>query len=158
MADVVVILLVVLPALLTYFLKSNGAVVFLGLCGGYVAAALAGNELADTLSGGNFSLRNTDLDLLFMFFPMAFGIFLTTGAIRGKSRVVMHAIAAGLAGALFVVAGAFFLNISLHLGLEDTKIWPQLRHVQSYIAGAGVLYSLLLIWFFSRSAHSGKKH
>lgn len=156
MADFVIVLLIALPATLVYFLKSNGAVVFLALCAGYVAAALAGNELADSLSASDFKLRNTDLDLLFMFLPLAFSIFLTSGAVAGKSRVVMHAIAAGLAGALFVVAGAFFLNISLHLSLEDTKIWPQLRHAQSYIAGGGALYALILLWFFSK--HPLKKH
>jgi len=156
MADAVIVLLVVLPALLTYFLKSNGAIVFLALCGGYVAASLSGNELANTLSGGDFNLRNTDLDLLFMFLPMAFSIFITTGAISGSSRVIMHTVAAALAGALFVVAGAFFLNISLHLSLDNTHIWPQLRRTESYIAGLGVLYSLVLIWFFSK--HKDKKH
>jgi hypothetical protein len=156
MSDVVVVLLVLLPALLTYFLRSNGALVFMSVCAGYVAASLAGNELAGSLSGSSFSLRNTDLDLLFMFLPLAFTIFLTTGAVAGKSRVLMHAIAAGLAGALLVVAGAFFLNISLHLSLEGTTVWPQLRRAESIIAGGGALYSLLLIWFFSH--HRGKKH
>jgi hypothetical protein len=107
------------------------------------------------LSSGSFSLRNTDLDLLFMFLPLAFSIFFTTGAINGKARIVMHAVAAGLAGALFVVAGAFFLNISLHLGLSDTHVWPQLRRAESFLAGGGTLYALLLVWFFSK--HSAKK-
>jgi len=156
MADIVVVLLVLAPAGLTYFLKSNGAMVFLSLCAGYVAAQLAGNELSDLLSDGSFALRNTDLDLLFMFLPMAFSVFLTTGAISGQSRAIAHALAAGAAGALFVVAGAFFLNISLHLGLDGTHVWPLLRRAESWLAGGGALYSLVLVWFFSR--HTGRRH
>jgi hypothetical protein len=83
-------------------------------------------------------------------------VFITTGAISGRGRIVMHSISSALAGALFVVAGAFFLNISLHLSLDGTHVWPFLRRAESYIAGIGVLYSLILIWFFSK--HSKKKH
>lgn len=155
MADIVVVLLILGPAGLTYFLHSNGALVFLSVCGGYMAAALAGNEISDTLSNGSFNLRNTDIDLLFMFLPMALTVFLTTGAASGR-RAGLQAIAAGLAGALFVVAGAAFLNTSLHLSLESTALWPQLSRASSFIAGGGVLYSLILVWFFSQ--RRDKKH
>ncbi|HVO86346.1 MAG TPA: hypothetical protein VMT23_01260 [Candidatus Binatia bacterium] len=156
MADFLIVLLVAVPALFTYFLRSNGAVVFLSVCAGYTAASLAGNEVASSLSGTNFSVRNTDIDLLFMFLPMAFSIFFTTGAIGGKSKIIMHCLAAGLAGALFVTAAAPFLNISLHLGLEGTHIWPALRSAKSWLAAGGALYSLVLVWFFS--GKSSKKH
>ncbi len=156
MADAVVVLFIVVPAVLTYFLKSNGGVVFLSVCAGYVMASLSGNELSSTLSTTSFKIRNTDIDLLFMFLPMAFSIFFTAWWVSGKTKIIMHALASALAGALFVTAAAPFLGISLHLNLEDSTLWAPLRSAESYIVGLGSLYSLILIWFFSK--HSTKKH
>ncbi|HET9850130.1 MAG TPA: hypothetical protein VFP35_00655 [Candidatus Saccharimonadales bacterium] len=159
MADGVILLLILVPAFLTYFLRSNGAIVFLSVCAGFTSASLAGNEVASTLSSANLNLRSTDVDLLFMFLPMAFSVFLTARSVSGKAKTTLHAIAAGVAGALFVVAGAPFLNISLHLGLDGTHIWSPLRSAESYLAAGGSLYSLVLIWFFSKNRHASKnKH
>jgi hypothetical protein len=155
-ADIVLASLIIGPMLLTYFLRSNGALVYLSVCAGYVAAALASNELATTLSSSNFKLRNTDIALLLMFIPMALTIFLTSRAVSGQAKIIMHTVAAGLAGALFILSGTAFLNISLHLNLSETQTWPLLSSGQSLIAGLGSIYCLVIIWFFSK--RSDKKH
>lgn len=157
MADIFLGALILVPAILTFFLRSNGAIVFLAVCGGYVASMLAANDASDLLASSSFKLRNTDLSLLFMFLPMAFAIFLTSRAISGQSKVIAHAVAAGLAGALFILAGTVFLNISLHLNLGSTTLWRFLSSGQSAIAAGGTLYALILIMFFSKASHS-KKH
>jgi hypothetical protein len=156
MTDIILGVLIVVPALLTFFLKSNGGVVFLSVCAGYVMAIWSGNEVANLLSGTNFKVRNTDVDLLFLFLPMAFSVFMTARAVSGKSKTIMHAVAAAGAGAVFVITGTPFINLSLHLNLSDTKIWPVLSSAQAYIVGIGVIYSLILMWFFSKP--SNKKH
>jgi len=156
MNDVFVVALVLLPALLTYFLRSNGGLIFLSVCAGYTVSILAGSEVAETLSGTDFKVRSTDIDLLFIFLPMAFSIFLTSMSVSGKSRILMHTVGAGLAGALFIIATAPFLNISLHLNLNDSNLWPVLRSTKSYVASGGAVYAFLLVWFFSK--HKDKKH
>ncbi|MDB5160645.1 MAG: hypothetical protein JWO96_25 [Candidatus Saccharibacteria bacterium] len=156
MADILLGILIFVPALLTFFLKSNGAVIFLAVCAGYVASSLAGTDVANLLSNSNFKVRNTDVYLIFLFLPMAFSIFLTALAVTGKPKLIMHTIAAAAAGAVFVLAAAPFINISLHLNLTEAKSWHALSGAQSYLAGGGALYSMILIWFFSKN--SSKKH
>jgi hypothetical protein len=157
MIDVVVGLLIVGPALFTFILKSNGALAFLAVCAGYVAATLSGNEVSDLLSNTDFKIRNTDINLLYLFLPMAFTIFLTTKAVSTKLKVYLHTLAAALAGALLVIAAAPFMSISLHMNMGDSAIWKVLSSAQSFIAAGGALYCLLLVWFFS-SKHNSKKH
>ena len=156
MTNIVLAILVLVPAGITFIFRSSGALTFLALCGGYVAAAMAGNDLADTISKSGPHVKNSDIDLLFLVVPVVLTLVFTMGSVSKKSKVLMQTAAALLAGALLAISSGPFLNASTNISTYNSSLWMNLQRGQSYIAAAGVLYSLILVWFFN--GKSSKKH
>ena len=156
MADVVLAILILSPAVTVFFLKSSGALAFLSVCAGYVACTLAGNNLAELINKSGLRLKNTDVDLLFLIAPLVLTLMFTAKAHMFQTKRIMQTVAGFGAGALLALTATPFLSISTGLDFSHSQIWPVVQSAQSYIVGLGALYALILVWFFNGQSH--KKH
>ena len=160
MADALLATLVLLPAVLTLILKSNAAVSFLALCGGFAVITLSGSDIEHLIGKTKItSLTSNDVSLILLIVPLLLTLLLTYKAAPGNKQRLLQAIPALCAGGLLAAVAAPMFSDSLNTNLPDSQFWKELQNAQSYIVGAGLLASLLLIWsasFINSRPH--KKH
>jgi hypothetical protein len=161
MPEALLATLVLLPAVLTFLLKSNAAVSFLALCGGFTVITLSGSDVQHLLGKTKItSLTSNDLDLILLVLPLLLTLLFTFKSATSKQLRVLHIIPALCAGALLAIVAAPMFNEALNTDFTKISAWRTMQDVQSYIIGAGLLLSLLLIWTsgFSHTKKHGKKH
>jgi hypothetical protein len=163
MSDALLAVLILLPAVLAFFMKSNAAIAFLALCGGFAAITLSGSDI-DHLVGQTkiTSLTSNNVDLALLLLPLLLTLLLTFRSAASKNSRYFSLIPALCAGGLLAAVAGPMFNDSLQINVTGSSFWKQLKDAQSYIVGIGLLASLLLIWSggFShgRSHGRGKKH
>jgi len=163
MSDALLAVLILLPPVLTFFLKSNAAIAFLALCGGFAAITLSGSDI-DHLVGQTkiTSLTSNNVDLALLLAPLLLTLLLTFRSVTSKNGRYFSIVPALCAGGLLAVVAAPMFNDALGTNVTDSKFWHDLQNAQSYVVGIGLLSSLLLVWSsgFShgRSRGHGKKH
>lgn len=163
MSDALLAVLILLPAVITFLLKSNAATAFLALCGGFAAITLSGSDI-DHLVGQTkiTSLTSNKVDLALLLLPLLVTLLLTLGSSTSKNSRYFSLIPALCAGGLLAAVAGPMFNDVLQSNVTSSPFWKQLKDVQSYIVAAGLLASLLMVWSsgFShgRSHKHGKKH
>jgi hypothetical protein len=158
MTEVLLIILVLLPAVMTFLLKSNAAVAFLALCGGFTLLTLSGSDIEHLVGKTRItSLTSNNVDLALLALPLLLTLILTYRSITHKKRRYLQLIPALCAGGLLAVIAAPMLNSALATDFSNSAFWKNLHNAQTYIAAAGLLASLLLIWAGGLPHHS-KKH
>jgi hypothetical protein len=85
MADALLAVLILFPAVLTFLLKSNAALGFLALCGGFAATTLSGSDI-DHLVGQTriTSLTSNNVDLALLSVPLLFTLLFTFRSVTSK--------------------------------------------------------------------------
>lgn len=159
MDTILFIVIIFVPVALAYFLRSNGALAFLALCGGFTAMTLSGSDIQQIVDKTRItSLSSSNVDLGLLIIPLLLTLLLTPKSAPTKSLwKALHIACAVLAGGLLaIVAAPMFGNI-LNIDYSSSTIWKDLVRAQSYIIGIGLLLSLLLIWLNSPKGAS-KKH
>jgi hypothetical protein len=161
MADVLLIILILLPAVLAFLLKSDAALAFLALCGGFAATTLSGSDIQHLVGHTKVtSLTSNNVELTLLAVPLLFTLLFSFKTVSGKSRryfMLKPALCAG--GLMAIVAGPMFSDV-LNSSVTDSQFWAKLKDAQSFVVGIGLLASLVLVWSGSL-AHSrshGKKH
>ncbi len=161
MADVLLAILILLPAVLTLFLKSNAALGFLALCGGFAAITLSGSDIQHLVGQTKItSLTSNDVDLGLLLAPLLLTLLLTFKSLSGKLQPLLQVLPALCAGGLLAVVAGPMFNSALNVDITSSPFWKDLQNIESYIVGLGLLSSLLLVWSASVGhvkAHS-KKH
>jgi hypothetical protein len=158
MSDALLATLILLPAALTFVLKSNAAVGFLALCGGFAAITLSGSDIEHLLGQTKItSLTSNNVDLALLILPLLLTLLFTYKSVPSKGRRYFSMLPALCAGGLLAVVAAPMLSDALQTNLSSSAFWHDLQNIQSYIVGAGLLASLLLIWSGGLGKH-GKKH
>ena len=161
MADALLATLILLPAVLAFFLKSNAALGFLALCGGFAAITLSGSDIQHLVGQTKItSLTSNDVDLALLAAPLFLTLLFTYGSGGAKNQRFAQLVPALLAGGLLAVVAAPMFNQILNVDITQSPIWKDLQKIESYIVGIGLLASLLLVWaggFSHAKAHS-KKH
>jgi hypothetical protein len=163
MAQALLAVLILLPAVLAFLMKSNAAIAFLALCGGFAAITLSGSDI-DHLVGQTkiTSLTSNNVDLALLLLPLLLTLVLTFRSAGSKNSRYFNLLPALCAGGLLAAVAGPMFNDVLQTSVTDAPFWKQLKDAQSYIVGAGLLSSLFLIWAggFShgRSHKHGKKH
>lgn len=157
MPNALLAVLILLPAALTFLLKSNAAIAFLALCGGFAATTLSGSDI-DHLVGQTkiTSLTSNNVDLALLLLPLLLTLLLTLRSNTSKSSRYFSLVPALCAGGLLAAVAGPMFNDVLQTSVTDSAFWKQLKDAQSYIVGAGLLVSLLLVWA-SGFSH-GKSH
>ena len=156
MADIILAALIFLPALITYFLKSNAALSFLALCGAFTLITLGSAELKDLTGQLNIQVDASTLNLIVLVVPLLATLLLTRKAFSGQLKTVMHLATALCAGGLLALVSVPLLNASARTNFADSWGWANLQKIQVPLIAAGFLLSLILVWF--NKARHGKKH
>lgn len=159
MAVALLVTLLLLPAVLAYLLRSNAAVSFLALCGGFAVSTLSGSDIEHLFGKTRItSLTSDDLSLLLLSLPLVFSLLFTLRAIASRGLRLAHVVPAVCAGGLLAAVAAPTFSDALNINLAHSPFWKDLQSAQSYIVGAGLLASLLLVWSggFSHARSHGK--
>jgi hypothetical protein len=160
MSEVLLAVLVFLPVVLTYLLKSNAALAFLTLCGGFSVITLSGSDIEHLFGKTKItSLTSNDIDLILLLAPLILTLLLTFRAVLSNKLRIVHLIPAVCAGALLATVAGPMLSDVVNSDISKLTAWKSLQDAQSWVVGAGLLVSLLLIWTSGFShAKSHKKH
>jgi hypothetical protein len=159
MADVLLVVLVLLPAVLTFFLRSNAALAFLALCGGFAAITLSGSDIQHLIGQTKItSLTSNNVDLALLVVPLLFTLLFTYRSVSSKNGRYFSIIPALCAGGLLAIVAAPMFSDALQINVTASKFWHDLQNAQSYIVGIGLLASLLLIWTGGFKPGHSKKH
>jgi hypothetical protein len=159
MTDAVLAVLILLPLLITFFLKSNAALGILALTGGYALESLAGSDVHNGLINMNMGgLRQVDVDLLLILLPLILTLLLTGRSWQGRSKMITNCLGALAAGIMLVIISLPFLGAIVNLDLFNSKVWPLLQHIQAPAIIFGVTYALVLTWLSRGKEHKKHKH
>ena len=156
-------LLIGLPALGIFGLRSNAAVVFLAVCAGSILLKYVGEDATLVLSSfaphASFVLQEV-LDIILLLLPAVLTTIFLRKSMSGPKAVIniIPAIAAGCLIALSVVP---LLSEITRNNIMATHLWSLLTQFQDFIVGVGILTSLLLLWGSQKkhkSDHKKKGH
>ena len=155
MADIALAVLVFLPLMLTYFLKSNAAMGFIVLCVGFVLSTSVIGDLKHLLSQTNLTVTNDTLAVILIALPLLLTLLLTR---HGHSRgpLFIAQLAAALAAGALLALSIGPLITSTQFDVTSSGAWKDLTNVQAAVIGIGSLISLLLIW--AGDFRHAKKH
>jgi len=159
MDTILFVVLILLPACLAFLLRSNGALAFLAVCGGFTAMSLSGSDIEQLFGKTKItSLTSSNVDLILLIAPLLLTLLLTHKSAPSQTHWrVIHTVCSLLAGGLLAVVAAPIVSSILNTNYSNSPVWKNLQSAQGYVIGAGLLLSLLVIWFGSPK-HSGKKH
>jgi hypothetical protein len=161
MTEVLLAVLILLPAVLTFLLKSNAAMGFLALSGGFAAITLSGSDIQHLIGQTKItSLTSNNVDLALLLVPLLGTLVFTYKSVTSKNGRYFSIVPALCAGGLLAVVAAPMLSDALQTNVTDSKFWHDLQNTQSYVVGIGLLTSLLLVWAggFGHGRPHGKKH
>ncbi len=155
MASVILIALMFGPAVLSFFLRSNGALAFLSLG----SASLLVTYVSDGLSRlidktAKIYWAASSLSLTLIILTLVLTLLLTRKA-TSRSKLIAHLLPALAAGGLLALLIEPLLSGSLQAQMMNSSLWQNLVKVQAVVVGAGILSSLLLVWLghFGRGKH-----
>jgi hypothetical protein len=161
MAEALLAVLIFLPAALTFLLRSNAALAFLSLCGGFAVITLSGSDIEHLVGQTKItSLTSNDVDLVLLIAPTLLTLFLTFRAVSSQRLKLLQLLPALAAGMLLAVIAGPMMSSAVGNDISKLTVWKELKNAQSYIVGVGLLLSLLLVWtggFINAKSH-GKKH
>lgn len=158
MADILLAVLILAPAALAYLLKSNAALGFLALSGGFTVITLSGSDIEHLFGKTRItSLTSNDVDLLLLIVPLLLTLLFTYRSVSSKNRRLFELIPALCAGGLLAMVAAPMLSDNIATNISNSQFWQNLQNIQSYVIGIGFLSSLLLIWSKGLGSH-GKRH
>jgi hypothetical protein len=165
MTEALLATLLLLPAVISYFLKSNAAVSFLALCGGFAVSTLSSSDIQHLFGKTKItSLTSDDVSLLLLAVPLILSLLFTFKAVSSRSMRLAHVIPAICAGGLLAAVSAPVFSQAMNINLAHSALWKDLQSAQSYIVALGLLVSLLLVWASgfshgrSHGKHGKKKH
>ena len=159
MVDVVLIAVILVVLLVTYFLKSNAVLAFLALCAGYTAVAFINTlSIADrfSLSVGSNALGG----LITIVLPV-----LTLLICRGPSsrKITSPKVFLNLLMALGLGASAILIITPSLFSItgktwDDSKVWSGLSSARAWVVGTSTLLALILLYLGHRKSRSSDKH
>lgn len=134
---------------------------FLALCGGFAVITLSGSDIQHLFGKTRItSLTSNDVDLILLAVPLFLTLLLTFRSISSKKLSLLHIIPALCAGGLLAAVAGPMFNEAINSNVSSSQAWKDLQNNQSFIVGAGLLFSLLLIWSsgFMQAKKHGRKH
>jgi hypothetical protein len=160
MAEALLAVLIFLPAVLTFLLRSNAAIAFLALCGGFTVITLSGGDIQQLVGKTKItSLTSNDVDLILLLAPLLLTFLFTFKAVTTKKLRFAQILPALCAGAMLAIVAGPMLSDLVNSEISKLATWKNLQNAESWIVGAGLLISLLLVWsggFVHAKSH--KKH
>jgi hypothetical protein len=163
MDEALLAVLALLPAVLSYLLKSNAALSFLALCGGFAAITISGSDVQHLIGKTKItSLSSNDIDIILLIAPLILTLFFTIRSVTSAKLRLVHLVPALCAGGMLAIIAGPMLSDVVNSDISKLTFWKDLQNLESWIVGAGLMASLLLVWssgFTHAKSHShGKKH
>ena len=159
MTEVFLAILILLPVVLTFLLKSNAAAAFLALCGGFTLFTLSGSDIEQLVGKTRItSLTSNNVDLALLAVPLLVTLILTYKSVSSKRRRWLQLLPALCAGGLLAIVAGPMLNSALSTDFTKSQSWNDLQDAQTYIVAAGLISSLLLLWSGGHAHSRSKKH
>jgi hypothetical protein len=158
MTDAILAILILLPIVLTIFLKSNAALAVLAVCTGYTLDNLAGSDLYNGMTNIKLnSLSNTDVDLILLIAPVILTLVFTTRSWHTRTKMITQLVAAAAAGLMLAIIALPFISSVVDINFSSSNLWPVLQHIRAPVIIFGIIYSLILIWL-AKNKVTDKKH
>ncbi len=143
--DIVVLLLVAVPALLFMVLRVNAALAFLSACLGAVLLHYVGNDAVDFANMFLPWLNGNNLKLALILLPVVLTTIFMAKTIRG-GRLILNlfpAIGTGLLLSLMIVP---LLPADFSQQVQDSMSWAKIEQLQSLVVGVSALVCLFFLW------------
>lgn len=157
MNDAILAILVLLPVVITFFLKSNAALGFLAVCAGYAIVSLAGGDINGSIDKLNLNgINNSYISIAILTLPLLSTLFFSGRSWASRAKMIMNLVAAAASGLVLLIVSAPFINDVANVNLYDSAVWPLVQHARGSIVVAGTIYALVLVWF-SKTRHPDKK-
>ncbi|HSX18441.1 MAG TPA: hypothetical protein VLE51_03750 [Candidatus Saccharimonadales bacterium] len=157
MADVILAALILTPAVITYIFRSNAALSFLTLAGAFTLITFGSADLKNLTGHLDLRIDSSTLNLILLVLPLFFTLLFARRAFSGKLKLTLHLVTALLTGTLLALISVPLLNASARADFADSWAWANLQKIQTPIVAAGLILSLILIWFAKHPKHD-KKH
>jgi hypothetical protein len=151
--------IILIPVILAFVLKVNGAVLFMSLCVGSVLVRYAGNDVISfvtTMSPHANQFSQSTLKLSLLLAPAVISFIFMFHSVKGFSAVlnILPALGSGL---LMVILIEPLLSVSEQITLTSTSLWQNVIQAQTLIVLSGAVISLLFLWI-KRFNHQGGSH
>lgn len=158
MTDVALVILVLTPAILALLLRSNSAVGFLALCGGYVGYLNLSKSIQDIIHHLGFWSNIYNLGLILLIGPLLITLILVRDPHPRRLKLLINVLVALCAGGLLATAALPLLILTGNLTNQDSSLLNDFTKAQDYFVAIGLLVSLLLVWLSGFGRHKDKKH
>jgi hypothetical protein len=160
MGDGIVAAFILIPAILTFLLKSNAVVSFLAVCASFVAISFAGSDLENLTGKLNFSIDGSTLNLLIIGLSLLITLLFTRRTFNKGFKQFLHIFIALCAGGLLALISVPILSELINVNFAKSIVWTDLQKIQAEIVGAGVILCLLETWISGLKHHkvAKKKH
>lgn len=150
---------IALVAVLLLILKTNSGVVFFSVCAGSVLVAQIGDEASlissTVIKEGDLSKSIVSVGLILL--PAVLSAIFMRGSVSA-SKFIFNIVPSVAVGALLTFLVVPLLPDSIGSQVLQSDIWGKLQHYQPIILVAGVISSILLLWFTQKSSKKDKKH
>jgi hypothetical protein len=161
--DLIILIALAAPVLAMFFLRINGAMVFLSLCLGAVlvnSVASEANAMLGLFVPKAGSVSATTVQLILLLAPAVLTGVLTLFSVHGRLKVMLNLLPAAAASALAVLLAAPLLPLEAKQAFGDPTAWKLLAKSEALIVGVGALMSLTFLWTQRRlfSHQDKKKH
>lgn len=157
MVNVWLVILILAPVLITYFLKANAALGYLALSAGFVLLSLTTVDFQQLLHHTNLlNVSTNTLGLVLFAGPPLLTLLITRKSTHGQTNILVQLIPAICLGGLLALIAVPLLNSNVQTRFTGATLWTQLQKIQSWVIGAGALSSLLLVW--SENFRGLRKH
>ena len=158
MPDALLAAIILAPLLITWLFKSNGALAFLTLAGSFTLITLGSAELQDLTGHLDIQIDANTLNLAVLGVPLLVTMLLTRRTFSDvkKLKSILYLAAAVCAGGLLALISVPLLNASARTNFAGSWGWTNLQKIQVPAVAAGLILSLLLVWF-QKQPHA-KKH
>lgn len=156
---IILSLLIGLPALGIFVMRSNAAIVFLALCAGSILLKYIGEDAALLLHSfvpHGSVVYDEVLSITLLLLPAVLTAFFLRKSLSGPKALInlVPALAAGCLVALSVVP---LLSEITRNNIMNTHLWTVLTQFQDLIVGLGILTSLFLLWASQKKSKEHKK-
>lgn len=157
MPDAILAAIIVFPAIITFFLKSNAGLAYLSLAGAFTLVTLGSAELKDLTGHLDIRVDSSTLTLILLLIPLISTLLLTRKAFAGQIKTALNLATALCSGGLLALISIPLLNASARTDFANSWVWANLQKIQAPTIAAGLLLSLLLTWFHKPPTKKHKK-
>jgi hypothetical protein len=153
--DLVLALLIGLPALIIMLLRANAALVFLSTCLGLALIQFVGTDATDFFGMFLPSVSADNLGIGLLLLPVVLTTVFMMRTVHG-SKLAFNLLPALGTGFLLTLAIVPLLSPGLSNAITGTQSWHVVQQLQSGVVGASALICLLFLWMQRPKGHEGK--